>query len=94
MCAMAGDASLFMREDEIEQAWSIIDPLTRAQEDATAPPPAPYPRGSWGPPEAEKLLLRDGRSWVLETVTEKSAAQREVSEEQANHQVRRRRNRG
>ncbi len=92
--AFTGDASLFMREDEIEQAWSIIDPLTRAQEDATAPPPAPYPRGSWGPPEAEQLLLRDGRSWVLETVTEKSVAQREVSEEQTNHQVRRRRNRG
>ena len=92
--ALSGDCSLFMREDEIEQAWSIIDPLTRAQEDATAAPPAPYARGSWGPAEAEQLLLRDGRSWVLETVTEKGAAQREVSEEQANHQVRRRRNRG
>jgi glucose-6-phosphate 1-dehydrogenase len=92
--AFTGDASLFMREDEIEQAWSIIDPLTRAQEDAKTPPPAPYPLGSWGPAEAGQLLLRDGRSWVLETVTEKSAAQAEISEEQADHQVRRRRNRG
>ncbi|HYS06502.1 MAG TPA: glucose-6-phosphate dehydrogenase [Candidatus Dormibacteraeota bacterium] len=82
--AFTGDVSLFMREDEIEQAWSIIDPLTRAQEDRKAPPPAPYPRGSWGPATSDQLLLRDGRYWVLET----------VSEEQANHQVRRRRDRG
>ena len=59
-----------------------------------APPPAPYPQGSWGPAEAGQLLLRDGRSWVLETVTEKSAAEGGISEEQADHQVRRRGNRG
>jgi glucose-6-phosphate 1-dehydrogenase len=92
--AFTGDASLFMHEDEIEQAWSIIDPLTRAQEAATSPLPALYPRGSWGPAASEQLLLRDGRFWVVETVSEKSTAQRSGSEEQANHQVRRRRDRG
>src|SRR5262249_393500 len=47
--ALAGDASLFMREDEIERAWEIIDPLTQAQEDPSAGPPVVYPAGSCGP---------------------------------------------
>ena len=61
--AMQGDASLFMRSDEIEQAWAIIDPLIKATESADGPPPAAYPLGSEGPRSAEELLSRDGRKW-------------------------------
>jgi len=92
--ALTGDAALFMREDEIEQAWSIVDPLTRAQEDPKAPGPAPYPRGSWGPAAAEQLLLRDHRFWVLESAAGSGPVARPDSEEQADHEVRRRRDRG
>ncbi len=62
--AMSGDATLFARRDEVEQAWSLIDPLEEAWgaiEDA--PKLATYPAGSWGPDEADELLARDGRTW-------------------------------
>ena len=65
--AMHGDASLFVRSDAIELAWRLIDPLTRAWEEGspgTAPPLASYLPFTWGPDEAEALLVRDGRAWM------------------------------
>ncbi|MFN2507225.1 MAG: glucose-6-phosphate dehydrogenase [Chthoniobacterales bacterium] len=62
--AMSGDATLFARRDEVEQAWAFIDPIEQtwaAAEDA--PPLFQYPAGAWGPDEADDLLARDGRSW-------------------------------
>jgi glucose-6-phosphate 1-dehydrogenase len=62
--AMAGDATLFARRDEVEQAWAFIDVIEEAwsaKEDA--PKVYAYPAGSWGPEEADELLARDGRSW-------------------------------
>ncbi|HEV8422482.1 MAG TPA: glucose-6-phosphate dehydrogenase [Chthoniobacterales bacterium] len=62
--AMAGDATLFARRDEVEQAWAFIDTIEEAwaaKEDA--PKLCTYPAGSWGPEEADELLARDGRSW-------------------------------
>jgi len=49
--ALAGDLSLFTREDAVEETWRVIQPLVEH-------PPAPtrYPRGSWGPPAADALL--------------------------------------
>ncbi|MGH9798578.1 MAG: glucose-6-phosphate dehydrogenase, partial [Candidatus Polarisedimenticolia bacterium] len=64
--ALEGDASLFMRTDEIERAWAFIDPLTRHQEDPGSPPPAPYAAGSWGPSVADDFIAADGRVWALE----------------------------
>jgi glucose-6-phosphate 1-dehydrogenase len=62
--AMAGDATLFARRDEVENAWSFIDHIEHAWHKSTAPPPLCfYPAGSWGPKEADELLERDGRSW-------------------------------
>jgi glucose-6-phosphate 1-dehydrogenase len=49
--AMDGDATLFARQDAVEAAWAIVDPLLRT--DAT---PLPYAGGSWGPAEAERLV--------------------------------------
>ena len=57
--AMQGDASLFARSDEIELAWSLIDPLTAPRA------PALYEPGSQGPAEADELLAQDGRRWIL-----------------------------
>ena len=62
--AMSGDATLFARSDEVEEAWSFIDPIEEAwhsKEDA--PPLEFYPSGSWGPAAADELLARDGRAW-------------------------------
>jgi glucose-6-phosphate 1-dehydrogenase len=49
--AMAGDATLFARQDVVEAAWAIVDPVL-----THAGPLAFYDSGSWGPPEADRLL--------------------------------------
>ncbi|HUF61915.1 MAG TPA: glucose-6-phosphate dehydrogenase [Verrucomicrobiales bacterium] len=62
--AMAGDATLFARRDEVEQAWQYIDSIRSAWDDPQARiPVAHYPAGSWGPEEADALVDRDGRRW-------------------------------
>lgn len=59
---MIGDSTLFARRDEVETAWAWLDPLLRTWE-ASPEPPFPYPAGTWGPPEGDELLSRDGRAW-------------------------------
>jgi glucose-6-phosphate 1-dehydrogenase len=60
--ALQGDASLFTRADEVEMAWSLIDPISAAWESQKQPSPS-YEPGTWGPAEADALLARDGRAW-------------------------------
>ena len=62
--AVHGDAALFMRSDEIERAWEIMDPLIAATEQPAAPQPEIYQVGSEGPADADAFLAREGRSWV------------------------------
>ncbi len=61
--ALQGDASLFTRADEVEEAWTIVDPIIESW--AAAPPPdfPNYDAGSWGPAASDELLARDGRRW-------------------------------
>jgi glucose-6-phosphate 1-dehydrogenase len=61
--AMIGDASLFTRGDEVERAWAIVDPIRKAWADGSGGPIHFYGAGTWGPPAADELLERDGRSW-------------------------------
>jgi glucose-6-phosphate 1-dehydrogenase len=62
--AMSGDATLFARSDEVEEAWAFIDPIESAWAAKTdAPDLFFYPAGSWGPEEADDLLAREERSW-------------------------------
>jgi glucose-6-phosphate 1-dehydrogenase len=61
--ALLGDASLFTRADEVEEAWSVVTPIIESWLDEPAPDFPNYPAGSWGPPEADELLERDGRRW-------------------------------
>jgi glucose-6-phosphate 1-dehydrogenase len=62
--AMSGDATLFARRDEVEEAWAFIDPIEEAwQAKKDQPPLSLYPSGTWGPEEADALLARDGRTW-------------------------------
>ena len=63
--ALLGDASLFIRNDHIEEAWKIVDPLIDAWTGTDVPPLHIYEAGSWGPAAADALLARDGRSWRL-----------------------------
>ena len=67
---MWGDATLFMRADQIEASWSIVQPVLDAWR--TAPPdgvPA-YPAGAWGPQAADALPQRDGHAWHMPSVAE------------------------
>ncbi|MGY8642838.1 MAG: glucose-6-phosphate dehydrogenase [Verrucomicrobiales bacterium] len=62
--AMAGDATLFARKDEVETAWEFVDAIEDAWHKSADPPVmAEYPAGSWGPKETDDLLERDGRKW-------------------------------
>jgi glucose-6-phosphate 1-dehydrogenase len=60
---MQGDASLFSRADEVELAWSIIDPIERGWERPGWPPLALYEAGGWGPPDATGWMCRQYREW-------------------------------
>jgi glucose-6-phosphate 1-dehydrogenase len=62
--ALQGDAALFMRADEIERAWEILDPILAATEDPDASPPEEYPIGSQGPAGADALPRAEGREWT------------------------------
>jgi glucose-6-phosphate 1-dehydrogenase len=55
--AMAGDATLFAREDYVEEAWRIVDPLLKQDT-----PIYEYAPGEWGPKETERLMPSGG--WV------------------------------
>jgi len=61
--ALHGDASLFARSDEIEEAWCLIDPLIRGWEDKQGPELASYPLGSWGPMKARQMLVTNSCQW-------------------------------
>ncbi len=54
--AMAGDGALFTREDAVEAAWAVVDPVLRTHHRA-----CPYKRRSWGPKEADAIIASDGR---------------------------------
>ena len=60
--AMIGDPTLFIRSDEVLQAWCIVEPLLEAWAEKDAPL-ARYPAGTWGPRQADQLLTREGRRW-------------------------------
>ena len=53
--AMAGDGALFTREDAVEAAWTVVDPVLK-----THPRTHLYKPGSWGPKEADVLIAADG----------------------------------
>ncbi|MEI7611583.1 MAG: glucose-6-phosphate dehydrogenase [Betaproteobacteria bacterium] len=53
--AMAGNGALFIRQDAVEAAWAVVDPVL-----SSPPPVIPYARNSWGPPEADALVADYG----------------------------------
>jgi glucose-6-phosphate 1-dehydrogenase len=61
--ALNGDALLFMREDEIDAAWRVVDPLLSYWHSDPGEFPN-YAAGTWGPESADELLARDGKKWL------------------------------
>ena len=61
---MEGEATLFMRSDQVEAAWKVIMPIIEAWQSR---PPVDFPNyspGSWGPEDTEALIARDGHNWI------------------------------
>ncbi len=54
--AMAGDGALFTREDAVEAAWAVVDPVLQKHHRARS-----YRRDTWGPKAADELIASDGR---------------------------------
>ena len=55
--ALTGDGALFTREDAVEAAWAVVDPVLKLKRHHKA---HPYRRGSWGPKEADAIIASDG----------------------------------
>ena len=60
--AMSGDATLFARRDEVEEAWTFVDAI-RAEWDKDSDDLAIYAAGTWGPSEADDLIKPHGATW-------------------------------
>jgi len=69
---MLGDATLSMRADQVENAWSIVMPILKAWESENMDFPN-YSAGSWGPEIAEDLITQDSRQWLPPASMEEEA---------------------
>lgn len=60
---MRGDSTLFMRSDEVEAAWRVVDPYIKAWEKDDSIPMYGYPAGSWGPKESKQIFKSKQHMW-------------------------------
>jgi len=72
---MRGDATLFMRADQVESAWSVISPILEVWEAVPSADFPDYPAGSWGPEAADLLIAREGQSWLQPAIEESLAGE-------------------
>ncbi len=63
---MKGDLTLFVRQEDIEATWEVVDPVIRRWESARPSGFPNYSAGSWGPPDAQRLIGQEGRCWLTE----------------------------
>ncbi|MBC3541056.1 glucose-6-phosphate dehydrogenase [Rufibacter sediminis] len=63
--ALQGDATLFMRSDQVEAAWEVITPILETWESRPSLEFPNYPAGMWGPENAEALIAREGHTWAV-----------------------------
>ena len=61
--AIAGDATLFIRRDEVETAWQIVDSIRKGWENRPLTNREFYAAGTWGPIAADDLLAQSGHVW-------------------------------
>lgn len=61
---MEGDATLFMRADQVEAAWKVIMPILETWENRQPQDFPNYNPDSWGPEDADALIAKDGHSWI------------------------------
>ena len=61
---MEGDATLFMRADQVEAAWKVVMPVIEVWQERKPIDFPNYSPDSWGPEDAEALIARDGHNWI------------------------------
>ncbi len=61
--ALRGDATLYARGDWVDVAWEMLTPVLEAWGEGLAPKFPNYEAGTWGPPEADAFIEREGRQW-------------------------------
>jgi glucose-6-phosphate 1-dehydrogenase len=62
---LEGDATLFMRSDQVEAAWKVVAPIMQAWKQTPKKQLLTYPAGTWGPLAATKLLQPYSKKWVV-----------------------------
>jgi glucose-6-phosphate 1-dehydrogenase len=66
--AMHGDATLFMRSDQVEVAWDVITPILEVWDKRASLDFPNYAAGMWGPENAEALIAREGHTWAVANI--------------------------
>jgi glucose-6-phosphate 1-dehydrogenase len=61
--AMGGEAALFLRDDEVEAAWRVVDAIRTVWDNGEGPELLPYAAGTWGPPQAEGIFGDRYQRW-------------------------------
>lgn len=69
--AMLGDTTLFMRSDQVEEAWDAIETILESWDSRESINFPNYQAGSWGPENAEALIAQDGHVWSVNTMKSK-----------------------
>ncbi len=62
--ALLGDLTLFMRSDQVEEAWDVVTTIQEAWENNKDSSFPNYKAGSWGPEDSNTLVERQGHNWV------------------------------
>ncbi|WP_224998708.1 glucose-6-phosphate dehydrogenase [Cesiribacter sp. SM1] len=75
--AMQGDATLFMRADQVEVAWDVITPILEIWDSRPSLEFPNYPAGLWGPENAEALIAREGHTWAVSTYNKKTQKEKQ-----------------
>ena len=79
---MDGDATLFMRADQVEAAWKVVMPILEVWA-ARKPMGFPnYSPDSWGPEDAEALIARDGHNWISLPAKEKEKQKQKLKQKE------------
>jgi glucose-6-phosphate 1-dehydrogenase len=76
---MSGDATLFMRADQVEASWSVLMPILKVWKNSKPTGFPNYQSGTWGPKAADALIAKDGRSW-LQSIPREGQRKESISE--------------
>ena len=78
--ALLGDPTLFMRSDQVEEAWDVVTTIQETWENDKFSSLYKYEAGGWGPEEANELLARQGHEWASNSLNDVEIEEKEVAD--------------